>query len=216
MVCLATKTSYRLRQLTLVRFTGYTESREYRMLGIGALAGDVVARMIEKTRQPLSANNDIKFGLSGCHDTTLAALLSSLGAFKDEPWPPYTSHIAIELFQQRTSASPVLNTNKGWWTSLFGAAKTSASPSRTALTKLSETEKQGLEGWYVRLRYNDKVMTVPGCRPAGKHFGEDESLCTLAAFKGIVDKFTPPNWKGACRANLGKPAFSESVEPSGI
>jgi acid phosphatase len=33
----------------------------------------------------------IKLGLSGCHDTTLAGVLASLGAFEGEFWPPYTS-----------------------------------------------------------------------------------------------------------------------------
>ena len=28
----------------------------------------------------------IKLALSGCHDTTLAAVLASLGAFQGEPW----------------------------------------------------------------------------------------------------------------------------------
>ena len=39
--------------------------------------GDVVSRMIEKTRAPTSSNRDIQMALSGCHDTTLAAVLSS-------------------------------------------------------------------------------------------------------------------------------------------
>lgn len=45
-------------------------------------------------------NKAIKLALSGCHDTTLAAVLASLGAFQGEPWPPYTSHIALELFRK--------------------------------------------------------------------------------------------------------------------
>lgn len=191
------------------------------MLGIGGLAGDIVSRMVEKARHPTSlpAEQDVKFALSGCHDTTLAALLSSLGAFPGEPWPPYTSHIAVELFKQRensTSVVPALSTNNGWWSSLFGSAKVTESSPRTPITVLSEAEKQRFDGWYVRLRYNDKVMTVPGCRPAGKHFGDDESLCTLTAFKSIVDKYTPKNWKKACGARMGEDAFPESVEPSGI
>ncbi|KAL1302718.1 hypothetical protein AAFC00_003074 [Neodothiora populina] len=205
-------------------FSGYTESKEYRMLGIGGLAGDIVSRMIEKSREPLAVPSsgspqDVKFALSGCHDTTLAALLSSLGAFPGEPWPPYTSHIAIELFKKRepsTSQVPAMSTKAGWWSSIFGSAKASASSPRTPITEYTEADKQNLDGWYVRLRYNDRVMSVPGCRPVGKHYGDDESLCTLTAFKTIVDKFTPPNWKKACGARLGQDAFPESVEPAGI
>jgi hypothetical protein len=45
-------------------------------------------------------NKAIKLALSGCHDTTLAAVLASLGAFQGESWPPFTSHIALELFRK--------------------------------------------------------------------------------------------------------------------
>ncbi|KAH0088847.1 phosphoglycerate mutase-like protein, partial [Aureobasidium melanogenum] len=201
-------------------FSGYMESQEYRQLGIGGLMGDVVSRMVEKTRAPSSSNSDIQMALSGCHDTTLAAVLSSMGAFQGEPWPPYTSHIAIELFKDRTSptaAQPAITTGS-WWSSLFPAKSMlapDASP-RTPLSSLSESDKQKLNGYYVRLRYNDRPMKVPGCRPVGKHYGDDESLCTLEAFKGIVDKFTPKNWKQACGARLGESAFPETVEPAGV
>ncbi|THV86172.1 phosphoglycerate mutase-like protein [Aureobasidium pullulans] len=201
-------------------FSGYMESKEYRQLGIGGLMGDVVSRMIEKTRAPTSSNKDIQMALSGCHDTTLAAVLSSMGAFQGEQWPPYTSHIAIELFKDRTistAAQPAITTGS-WWSSLF-PAKSILTPNgspRTPLSDLSESDKQKLDGYYVRLRYNDRAMKVPGCRPAGKHYGDDESLCTLEAFKGIVDKFTPKNWKQACGARLGENAFPESLEPAGV
>lgn len=197
------------------------------MLGIGGLAGDIVSRMVEKARSSAAAPaapgkqapQELQFGLSGCHDTTLAALLSSMGAFHGEPWPPYTSHISIELFKQRDSPtnSPLSMTTKaGWWSGLFGAAKTPEKSPRTPISQLSESEKSNLEGWFVRMRYNDRVMTVPGCRPVGKHYADDESLCTLAAFKTVVDKFTPKSWKKACGQGLGTNAFPESIEPAGI
>jgi len=79
-------------------FSGYQESEEYRSLGIGSLVGDVVARMVghvEKngndgfleiggkdgsTGAGRGGERAIKLGLSGCHDTTLAAVLASLGS----------------------------------------------------------------------------------------------------------------------------------------
>ena len=99
-------------------FSGYNESQEYRVLGIGSLLGDVVSRMIlsvEKKSEGKSCqvkrldgtsssinrpNATVKLGLSGCHDTTLAAILTSLGALKLETWPQFTSHIALELFRK--------------------------------------------------------------------------------------------------------------------
>lgn len=35
------------------------------------------------------------------------------------------------------------------------------------------------------------------------------------AFKSIVDKFTPTNWKQQCRANKTAPVFPEKEEPAG-
>jgi acid phosphatase len=48
----------------------------------------------------------LKVGLSGCHDTILAAVLSSFGSFECGKWPPFTSHIAMELFHDPNRAAP--------------------------------------------------------------------------------------------------------------
>jgi len=102
-------------------FSGYEESQEYRALGIGGLMGDIVTRMVGSVEYNGNdgsievggedghlgggrGNKAIKLALSGCHDTTLAAVLASLGAFRGEPWPPYTSHIALELFRTADDA----------------------------------------------------------------------------------------------------------------
>lgn len=214
-------------------FSGYTESAEYRAVGIGGLAGDIVARMVEHARNKPSRSGessvgngtDLRFALSGCHDTTLAALLTSLGAFDGEPWPPYTSHIAIELFRgpnsSSSSSSPTTNTTQpssSWYSRLFGPATsilTPSSSSRTPLKELPSSDRTALSPYYVRLRYNDKIMTVPACKVPGNHFGDDESMCTLSAFKGVVDAFTPKNWKQACRSNLGTSAFPETEQRAG-
>ncbi|KAM0136494.1 hypothetical protein ACHAO1_004632 [Botrytis cinerea] len=226
-------------------FTGYNESEEYRSLGIGGLMGDVVSRMVGSVEHNgqdglfetggengstgigRGGERAIKMGLSGCHDTTLAAVLTSLGAFEDRPWPPYTSHIALEMFRKKQSSlgepkyeqsSSSTSTGKGLL-SIFGLGKkTEAGPigiARKKLSDLSETERSKLDGYYVRIRYNDEVVTVPGCRPQGKHLDGDQSFCTLAEFKNIVDKFTPAHWKKDCLSNLDAPAFPKIKEPAG-
>lgn len=213
-------------------FSGYKESVEYRKLGIGGLVGDIVARMVERAKARKSvtpggnelANGQIvRFGLSGCHDTTLAAILTSMGAFEGERWPPYSSHIAIELFRAKdlptissTEQSPKGSTS--WWSSIFGPAKDILTPptsSRTPLTQLSASDKQILDGYFVRMRYNDRIMNVPGCKAVGNHYKDDESMCTLEAFKEVADKFTPESWKRECRTNLQKPAIPQEIEPAG-
>ena len=224
-------------------FAGYSHSNEYRTLGIGALAGDIVARFIsnvERSGNPAKSSmsavgNDSSQGLenrgekdplislSGCHDTTLAALLASLGAFKGEKWPPYTSHIAIELFHDtapgNASVPPLTATSQtktpttGTLTSWLGLgqAKQVAATGirRKPLSDLTDAEKQRLGGYFVRLRYNDRPVTIPGCKPASKHWRDDETFCTLEAFKGIVDKFTPKNWKEECLSNLDRKVREE-------
>jgi acid phosphatase len=235
-------------------FSGYQESQEYRSLGIGALMGDVVARMAAsaegsaedgsleiggkdgETGTGRGGEKAIKLGLSGCHDTTLAAVFSSLGAFDGEPWPPYTSHIALELFkktgkqpvqipakrkfEEAAPVSPTTGTDsKSWFGRLFGGSPTpSQAPvgiARQKVEELRESDRSKLDGYFVRIRYNDKVMTVPGCQPAGKHLDGDPSFCTLEQFKSIVDKYTPAHWKKDCLSNMDASPFPEKPEPAG-
>ncbi|KAF4983880.1 hypothetical protein FZEAL_821 [Fusarium zealandicum] len=221
-------------------YAGYKENQEYRTLGIGGLLGDIVARMVGSTEHsaadgqyelavtanPSTVLPHVRFGMSGCHDTTLAATLASLGAFNEEAWPPFTSHIAIELFrhvdQGATPPAPPAPQSSGLLSFLgWGSKETSVAGSpppgigRKKTPNLSDDEKARLQGYYVRLRYNDRPVSVPGCKPAGKHLDGDESFCTLEAFKDIVDKFTPTNWKQQCRANIKEPAFPPKPEPAG-
>lgn len=240
-------------------FSGYKESQEYRTLGIGGLMGDIVERMgaiIEGSG--LSVNQiggedghlgkgrggetQIRLAMSGCHDTTLAAMLSSLGAFDGEKWPPYTSHIAVEMFRKPDEAVDVAGstpssatskqayaTKPGFISSALGLSSapskslnplssgtTSQGIARRPVSDLSNAEREKMKGHYVRIRFNDRVMTVPGCRQPGNHLEGDESFCTLEAFKSIVDKYTPKNWKVECQANMDKPAFPQGNEDAGF
>jgi acid phosphatase len=176
---------------------------------------------------------DIKLAMSGCHDTTLAAALVSLGAFEGENWPPFTSHIAFEMFKKRNavpgavttlraSQQPVSPQSQSWWSSLFGSTKNfkdggvnPAGIGRKPINELSASQKNELKDYYVRIRYNDKIMQVPGCKAVGKHLDGDTTFCTLEAFKSIVDKYTPKDWKAACMSKLDEPVFPMKVEFAG-
>ena len=209
-------------------FAGYTMSNEYRKLGIGGLVGDIVQNLIKRTQ-----NESFKISLNGCHDTTLAATLASFGAFDVEKdnWPPYTSSISVELFKSRSATGASTPTSpsgtvwpskeKTWWYSLFSSASSSTPPTsstRKPLAEMSATEQAGLNNHFVRLRYNDRPVTIPFCRLPGNHREGDESFCTLAAFKEVADSFTPKDWKKECMTNLGEPAMpAEGVEkPLGL
>ncbi|KAK3699792.1 hypothetical protein LTR37_016301 [Vermiconidia calcicola] len=205
-------------------FSGYQESNEYRKLGIGALVGDLTQRMVEHAIESKIGDEDaFKISLAGCHDTTIAAALTSLGAMdatKDK-WPNFTSNIAFELFKRRDAASSSSpngamwpSKEKTWWFSLFSSPRPSQPASaRTPLSQWPNGEKSKLDEYYVRLRYNDNIVTVPYCRPVGRNFDGDETFCTLSAFKEAADSFTPKNWKAECRMNLGLPVISGHAEP---
>ncbi|KAL8669133.1 MAG: hypothetical protein Q9168_006260 [Polycauliona sp. 1 TL-2023] len=220
-------------------FSGYEESQEYRKLGIGALVGDVVTRMVgsvEGSRNDgllavadidgdlskgRGGESKIRFAMSGCHDTTLASVLSSLGVFEGEKWPPYTSHVAVELFtdesiksEEPVSPEPIPRQ------SFLGSSRKKTKPASVLMRKptqeLTPEEKAKLQGHYVRLRYNDRSVTIPGCKLPGNHLEGDETFCTLQAFKAIADKFTPRIWTDACAEGLDQPAFPGSPEPAGF
>ena len=196
-------------------YDGYQQSREYRALGIGPLVGDIVSRMTGSVEsdgrdeveevggedgelgQGRGGEKRLKLALAGCHDTSLAGVLSSLGAFEGEEWPPYTSHIAIELFRKRPSVVPAQGSrsqqqetgqrsleSRGWFSALFGRSKEVISKKpekigRKPTEELNAAEKERLADYFVRIRYNDRPMTVPGCKVPGKHLEGDESFCTL-------------------------------------
>ena len=183
-------------------FSGYKESQEYRKLGIGALVGDIVTRMVGSAEgsgndgllevagvdgdlgKGRGGESGIKFAMSGCHDTTLAATLSSLGAFENGKWPPYTSHIAIELFKDESvKVADQKPTAPAPRQSFLGSSRKVTKPSSLMMRKptqdLTAEEKAKLQGFYVRLRYNDQPVTIPGCKLPGKHLEGDESFCTL-------------------------------------
>lgn len=228
-------------------FAGYRESNEYRKLGIGGLMGDVVDRMVSaavdggwRSETTAAGSSDeghaIKFALSGCHDTTLAGILASLGGFENGKWPPFTSSVAIELFSkspqtddtgavledESLNSSPPIRRYNGFLSYLLGPSKSPSSqstgatpkpPSETArmpLSSFSDSARNTMKSHYVRIRYNDRPVRIPGCAAKPEnHLPGDETFCTLDAFKEIVDKFTPGGWRDECARNLGEGLFGK-------
>jgi acid phosphatase len=205
-------------------FSGYAESTEYRQLGVGSLGGDIVANMVKaptakvrKTNSPgiggWSGSESMKLGLRGCHDTTIAGTLTSLGV-KLENWPPFTSHIAMELFSTREEGSPgPAITMTSILSRLWPVQRRDADDGKTVATAPTK-RRRPLDGWYVRVRYNDEPVVIPGCTKPGNHLPGNESFCTLAAFKSIVDRFTPKDWRAECKVSNEVPAFPEKPEPA--
>ncbi|KAL1856230.1 hypothetical protein Plec18167_006541 [Paecilomyces lecythidis] len=213
-------------------YSGYQESAEYRRLGIGALVGDIVDRMVSTAVEggwrsdttaasTANAGVPIKFALSGCHDTTLAAILASMGAFETLEWPPFTSSVAIELFSKKrdSTESAVVEpkdmaSKSGILSFLTGRSSTTPpSPSdlaRKPLDSYPPATRDTLRQHYVRIRYNDRPMRIPGCAAKPEnHLPGDDTFCTLEAFKEIADKFTPKNWQRECMENIGEGLFGK-------
>ncbi|PWY67078.1 phosphoglycerate mutase-like protein [Aspergillus sclerotioniger CBS 115572] len=186
----------------------YQQNEEARRLGIGPILGDVVQRMVNQVQSQTGdalPGSSIKLFLAGSHDSTVGAIAASLGSVDLERtgnWPPYGSVLAIELFQDQTTARM-----------LDGGSLRATG--RTPLSQLSHQQKQSLQHYYVRLRYNNRVLVVPGCRPPGRNWRGEESFCTLTVFKEIVDRFTPTAWRESCARRLDQACFPATIEPAG-
>ena len=155
-------------------FVPFQENKEYRTLGMGALLGDIVERMTQCIDAPQS-KQPTRMAFSGGHDSTIMGILGSYGALEGEHrvWPPYSSSVAVELFRdKRDKSEEGLPTSKA-------STDEKLAIGRTSTTELSVAQRQSMEGYFVRMRYNDRPLTLPGCRAVRKHLEGDESFCTL-------------------------------------
>ena len=157
------------RILVEEEYSGYRENEEYRRLGIGHLLSEVAQRMSNRAQrattksEAMVASNvvdrgdldSMKLALFACHDSTLAATLTSLGTMEGEnsEWPGYASSLAIELFQDTEN-------------------------DRHSATGESREE---FSAFYVRLRYNERPLRLPGCQEPGDHWEGDKGFCTLVS-----------------------------------
>ncbi|RUS16144.1 histidine phosphatase superfamily [Endogone sp. FLAS-F59071] len=158
-------------------FAGYMQSEEMRRLGLGRLAGEIKDRAVRRAEgrrdeEKKREEEDLKLAIYAGHDTSIGSLLILLDAY-DNKWPPFSSIVIFELLQDTTSSSSK--------TSWFRKADPSASH-------------------YIRVHYNDRVLQLPGCADPGKHHPSgDASLCTLEAFKELVQKFVPKDYYQECK-----------------
>ncbi|EEB05687.1 acid phosphatase [Schizosaccharomyces japonicus yFS275] len=152
-------------------FGGYKQSKLMRVLGAGSLLNDLYNRM-ESCTQGNKGNQ--KLELYGAHDVTVAAILAATDSF-DYKWPPFTSHLELELFQDKSKESAQSTSN---------SVATTSSPSELA-------------DWYVRINYNSSPVVMGACK--GKGFRGDDSICPLTVFKTVVRNLNPTNYDELCR-----------------
>jgi acid phosphatase len=107
-------------------------------------------------------------------------------------------------------SNPPVVKKPGVLSSLLGGKSAPKQPApsataRAAIDSFPEESRESLRKHYVRIRYNDRPVTIPGCAAkAENHLPGDQTFCTLDAFKSIVDKFTPKSWSVECTENLGE------------
>jgi hypothetical protein len=75
------------------------DSLEAQRLGIGRFIGEILTNIKNK----ISGSITQKFYLLSGHDTTVGPVLSAFQAFAPFGWPPYASHIVIELLSDSSS-----------------------------------------------------------------------------------------------------------------
>ncbi|OBZ84309.1 putative acid phosphatase SPBC4.06, partial [Choanephora cucurbitarum] len=51
---------------------------------------------------------------------------------------------------------------------------------------------------FVRVRYNENALKLPGCQAEGNHKKGDPTLCTFEAFKNVVREQVPLDWEKEC------------------
>ncbi|KAF7350450.1 Acid phosphatase [Mycena venus] len=148
------------------------KTHEVRRLGMGPLLADLAQKMAKKAQ--LGTEDPLKILVHSTHDTALAAMCSALDVY-DEKWPAFTAHISFELFK-----------------------KSQPDDKRSYLQAILSPFKSTPQEYFVRMRYQNKNMTLPFCAEDGKHLAGSPEFCTLAAFQRRVQELTPVDWDTEC------------------
>lgn len=180
-------------------YRGYKVFPEFRTLGIGSEAGGIMSRINDYVKwegnhvsnsQKGGTTGPPEFALFGCHDSTIAALLSSLGCFGSEDavheWPGFTSHVAFELWRDGLSCLGPKDIGMSS-TGLNIPSNTHLTPDNHSrpihphkqMTPKEDNYWSSAEKYYVKLRYNGQALEIPGCKLQGNHLEGDKSMCTL-------------------------------------
>jgi len=153
-------------------FSGY-KTEEVRRLGMGRLLSDLSRKMSSKAEN--GVEDPVRLLIHSTHDTGLAALMSTLDVY-DERWPAFTASLTFELFRKRNPAD------------------LHSSPWQTVLSPFKRNNTQH----YVRLRYQNRTLTLPACEEAGRHLPGSPEFCTLKAFIERARELIPADWEAEC------------------
>jgi len=157
-------------------FGGY-ETEEVKRLGMGRLLEDISTKMQKKVNQ--GPEDPMRLLVHSTHDTTLAGICATLDVF-DDKWPAFTAYISFELFRKKDA---ILHNQSFLWQNV-----------------LSKFNSPSPKDYYVRMRYQNRAISLPICADQGKHLPGHPEFCTLTAFRDRVKELTPVNWEAECSA----------------
>ncbi|KZT41598.1 phosphoglycerate mutase-like protein [Sistotremastrum suecicum HHB10207 ss-3] len=163
-------------------FAGY-KTEEFRRLAMGRLLDDLSRKMTHKA--DYGEKDPLKILIHSTHDTALAGLASTLDVF-DERWPAFTASITFELFRKVEPESP-----KSFLQSLFGT--------------FAPTSSKRTSEHFVRMRYQNRNLSLPFCFEEGSHLKGSPEFCTLTAFQQRVKELTPQDWEKDCLTAASHP-----------
>jgi len=125
--------AWQLRQLFHVDSPDPAAPTETLRLAIGRCLMEMVDNMHRRCENSDSVDDEaVKIRLFSAHDTTLVPLLIAMGVY-DDIWPPFASHVAVELLERNEPS-------------------TSSTP-----CGIAEQDR------FVRIIYNSSVMRLPAC-----------------------------------------------------
>ncbi|KAI8318887.1 phosphoglycerate mutase-like protein [Martensiomyces pterosporus] len=105
-----------------------------------------------------------KIALYGGHDITVGPLSMIMGN-QSEEWVPFASMLTFEMFKDKSADVEAKSLKRDL-------------PRPATLHRNIDTD-----GYFVRVKLNDRVLQVPTCEMSGKHHPKmGSSMCTLAAF----------------------------------
>jgi acid phosphatase len=159
-------------------FGSYLDQKELCRLSLGRFMGQFTQLMLDRIQNRQGPALAVYSG----HDSTLAPLLAAWKLF-DNTWPPFGSHLAIEI------------------------ASDSRYPIRTFVpSSFSPSTSPPFPNWFVRVLHQNRPTRLPDCqeaiyamRPFLEPPFNDGTFCPLDRFLEICHTFIPTHFEHECR-----------------
>ncbi|KAK9249287.1 histidine phosphatase superfamily [Lipomyces tetrasporus] len=170
-------------------FAGYEKNAEMKQLGMGRFFADVLQRMT--IGDPIVSEN-------------MAEISQMLG---QKEVKVYRKVPLLALYAAHDSSIGAILSTMGVFDNRW-INFTSHITFELFEEKIKSTSwSLGSPAKFVRVKYNGRPMAIPACQPKGKHWGEDSSFCTFAAFQDFVRSVSPMrDWSAQCKEHLGEQA----------